>query len=170
MVDTKDLKSFGHCDRAGSSPASSTTIQSPPASLTRGVAGIFSINTNRKLQVHNFKYNFLILVLTAFVCAMPVSLTAAESSSSLLSQGRWIKVHVDTTSVFRLSHDTLREWGFTNPDKVIVAGYGSVERAHTLDTAPDDLPILPVYHDKDAIYFYGEGDTRVTLTSVPGAS
>ncbi len=25
MVDTKDLKSFDHCDRAGSSPASSTT-------------------------------------------------------------------------------------------------------------------------------------------------
>jgi len=119
--------------------------------------------------VHNFKYNFLILVLLAFACSIPASVAAA-GSSSLLSQGRWIKVHVDTTSVFRLPHDTLREWGFTNPDKVIVAGYGSVERAHTLDTAPDDLPILPVYHDKDAVYFYGEGDTRVTLSSVPGTS
>jgi len=26
MVDTKDLKSFGHCGCAGSSPASSTSI------------------------------------------------------------------------------------------------------------------------------------------------
>jgi len=64
----------------------------------------------------------------------------------------------------------LRGWGFSDPDKIIVAGYGSVERAHSLDTAPDDLPVLPVYRDKDAIYFYAEGDMRLTLSSAPGAN
>ncbi len=30
LVDTKDLKSFGHCGRAGSSPASGTKIKTAP--------------------------------------------------------------------------------------------------------------------------------------------
>ncbi len=37
MVDTKDLKSFGHCDRAGSSPASSTRSESAPERLNASV-------------------------------------------------------------------------------------------------------------------------------------
>ncbi len=31
LVDTKDLKSFDHCDRAGSSPASGTKSRRNPA-------------------------------------------------------------------------------------------------------------------------------------------
>lgn len=81
--------------------------------------------------------------------------------SSVLSSGRWIKVRVDHTDIYRISHSTLREWGFSNPDNVVIAGYGSVERAHTLDSAPDDLPLVPLLRGKDAIYFFGEGDSRV---------
>lgn len=90
-------------------------------------------------------------------------LGADRAAASLLSEGRWIKVHVDSTSVYRIPYTLLNEWGFEHPDKIIVAGYGSVERAHSLDTAPDDLPILPVSREKDGICFFAEGDTRTAL-------
>ena len=105
--------------------------------------------------------------MTALLLLLP-SISATATTSSLLSAGRWVKVHTDTTSVYRLPHSLLREWGFDNPDNIVIAGYGSVERAHSLDTAPDDLPVLPVYRDDDAIYFYAEGDTRLTLNTIPG--
>lgn len=82
--------------------------------------------------------------------------------SSVLASGQWVKVHVDSTSVYRIDYHTLREWGFTEPEKVRVFGYGSVEQAHLLDTAPDDLPPVAVHHSGDALYFYGEGDDRTT--------
>lgn len=107
--------------------------------------------------------------MTTLLLLLPsISAAAAATTSSLLSAGRWVKVHTDTTSVYRLPHSLLREWGFDNPDNIVIAGYGSVERAHSLDTAPDDLPVLPVYRDDDAIYFYAEGDTRLTLNTTPG--
>lgn len=118
-----------------------------------------------------FKYMMLQAALLALGVLMPRMASAqSPDGASLLSEGRWIKVHTDTTSVYRLPYTQLRDWGFTDPDKVVVAGYGSVERVHSLDTAPDDVPVLPVYRDRDAIYFYAEGDTRLTLTSTPGTS
>lgn len=86
---------------------------------------------------------------------------SSDVGSSILSQGHWVKVHVSSSSVYRLPHALLEELGFHDPSRIIVAGYGSVERAHTLDTAPDDLPVLPVCRKDDAVYFYGEGDERV---------
>ena len=47
MVATKDLKSFGHCDRAGSSPASSTGFLfiNSVSDLTSISYGIFDIQS-----------------------------------------------------------------------------------------------------------------------------
>ena len=87
--------------------------------------------------------------------------------SSVLASGQWVKVHIDSTSVYRIDYHTLREWGFTEPEKVRVFGYGSVEQAHLLDTAPDDLPPVAVHHSGDALYFYGEGDDRTTPSFCP---
>lgn len=108
-------------------------------------------------------------IITTFLLAALAPLMAGAltfSKSSVLSEGRWLKVRVDTTGVYRLSHKTLAEWGFADPSKVSVAGYGSVERAHSLDTGPDDLPLIPVMRGGDAIYFYAEGHSRL----VPNAS
>lgn len=72
-----------------------------------------------------------------------------------------MKVRVDSTGIHRLSPQFLAELGFKDASKVILAGYGSVERAHTLDTAPDDLPVLPVMRTTKGIFFMAEGDERV---------
>lgn len=106
---------------------------------------------------------------TVFFIAAALSLLSTGTGlgadyvpSSVLASGQWVKVHIDSTSVYRIDYHTLREWGFTEPEKVRVFGYGSVEQAHLLDTAPDDLPPVAVHHSGDALYFYGEGDDRTT--------
>ena len=100
-----------------------------------------------------------------FAFAVSFSANANQyTRTSLLSKGHWVKIHVDSSSVYRLDYATLRRWGFNEPEKVSVYGYGSVEQAHALDTAPDDLPQIQTVHIDDAIYFYGEGDRRVTMT------
>ncbi len=98
--------------------------------------------------------------------AAPASASGSFASSSVLADGRWLKVRVDSTGVQRISYDTLRQWGFSHPDKVAVYGYGSVESSMNLATAPDDLPAVRVSHTADALYFYAEGDLRVELTDV----
>lgn len=79
----------------------------------------------------------------------------------MLAEGRWVKVAVDTTGIHLLPVEMLRSLGFNDLDRVIVAGYGSVERAHSLDTAPDDLPVLPVRRTSRGILFLAEGDMRL---------
>lgn len=109
-------------------------------------------------------YTRLRLLMAAATLA--VSMTAAGASdyatTSALAEGRWVKMRVDSTGVYRLSAATLRTLGFDRPEDVKVAGYGSVERAHTLDTGADDLPAVPVMRVGDDIYFFAEGPDRLT--------
>ncbi|WP_289760542.1 type IX secretion system sortase PorU [Duncaniella muris] len=107
-------------------------------------------------------------LITASLLALSAQASHAAdyAPSSVLASGQWVKVHVDSTSVYRIDYPTLRSWGFDEPEKVRVFGYGSVEQAHPLDTAPDDLPPVTVWHTADAMYFYGEGDER----TVPSTS
>lgn len=116
--------------------------------------------------------NYILKPLVASLLTVALSVTinaAGYSSSSVLSQGRWVKIHIDSTSVYRLDFETLRSYGFSNPEKVTVHGYGSVERAHQLATAPDDLPQVRSTIIGDAIYFFGEGDRRIqVLDPSPG--
>lgn len=99
------------------------------------------------------------IILTALSC---VAKAASESEPSFLSTGKWLKVHVDTTGVWRIPASMLSEWGLGKSDDITVAGFGSVEMAvgHTAGSCP----VLPVMRHGGDIYFYGEGDRRVSLT------
>lgn len=109
-------------------------------------------------------YTRLRLLMAAATLTMSVAASGADSfaATSVLAEGRWVKVRVDSTGVYRLSASMLRSLGFDRPGDVKVAGYGSVERAHTLDTGPDDLPPVPVMRIGEDIYFFGEGPDRIT--------
>ncbi|MCM1163057.1 MAG: C25 family cysteine peptidase [Muribaculaceae bacterium] len=109
----------------------------------------------------NLKVTLLTLLTAALFFCERATAEVSFASSSVLSDGRWVKIRIDQSGIYRISHSTLRTWGFSNPEAVSIAGYGSVERTHSLDTAPDDLPAIPVSYGSDAIYFYGEGASRV---------
>lgn len=109
-------------------------------------------------------------ITAALLLSATTAFAADYAPSSILASGQWVKVHVDSTSVYRIDYPTLQSWGFSEPEKVRVFGYGSVEQAHTLDTAPDDLPAVAVWHSGDALYFYGEGDSRISPSTTSALS
>nr|MBD5377221.1 type IX secretion system sortase PorU [Bacteroides sp.] len=113
------------------------------------------------------------LVLTAAAVMLTVPTvhaldTSYYSTTSRLASGtRWVKVKVTTEGVQRISHDQLRAWGFSEPEKVHVYGFSGMELAsNTFSmTAPDDLPVQYSQHSDDALFFYGESDVRLRMRS-----
>lgn len=110
----------------------------------------------------------LLIAALTFPSVTLQALTFADTSR--LASGRWVKVRVDSDGVWRLSASTLASLGFMHPERVSVAGYGSVGLSRRLPVAPDDLPLIPVHHTPDAIYFFAEGDTRVSPSDIPSDS
>lgn len=112
--------------------------------------------------------SLLALLFSAAILAPEASALAASryASSSRLSEGHWVKIKVDTTGVYRIPYDKLRQLGFSSPEKVFVYGTGATTAAsHSfLASNPDDLPMTPCLHSNNSLIFYGEGDTRVMPT------
>lgn len=82
-----------------------------------------------------------------------------HASESVLSQGNWVKVSVNTTGLQFLSVKDLSSMGFTNPGNVKVFGYGALRLPDilALETYIDDLPQIPVLQVEEGIYFFGVG-------------
>ena len=89
------------------------------------------------------------------------------SANSKLKSGHWVKVKVSELGMQEITHDQLRQWGFSDPSKVCVYGYGGTQLTNNKfeDKFPDDLPAQPVYYTTDKIIFYGEPDYKVSLGS-----
>ena len=87
------------------------------------------------------------------------------SANSKLNYGNWVKIKVTEIGMQEITYDQLREWGFNDPEKVCVYGYGGTRLTkNTFDEKfPDDLPAQPVYYGEDKIVFYGEPDYCVNL-------
>lgn len=119
---------------------------------------------------------FLNLIrISIFALALAASFAAKAYTASYytpvsqLSEGRWVKVDIDTTGVYEVSYEQLRAWGFDTPEKVNVYGYGSILGAdHTFNASyPDDLQPTSSYHTADGrLLFYGEGPVRATMSTI----
>lgn len=114
--------------------------------------------------------NKLLLLLTMLPTIAVASAQTASSNftpSSILSEGRWVKVRVDSTSVYEIDYETLRSMGFENPENVNVYGRG----ARPLDEQFTDFSGNPLYspdlnqvavtHVGDRLLFWGEGSSKI---------
>lgn len=96
-----------------------------------------------------------------------VSASAASheryASSSMLSQGNWVKIETTTPGLQTISRQTLRNFGFPDPSKVYVYGYGGRMIPEILRSdLPDDLPSVPVVRGSDgSISFFAAGNVAV---------
>lgn len=102
----------------------------------------------------------------------PLSVRAIETthyaSHSALSQGRWVKVRVTSTGMYRIPAQKLKGMGFSDPSKVNVYGYGGrmISENLTAATQPDDLPMQQVARlDDGGLVFYGVGTVTETISS-----
>ena len=86
------------------------------------------------------------------------------AETSQMSAGRWVKVTVDSSGVYQLTHERLRELGFDNPAQVSVRGFSAADLSgnNFTDDLPDDLPPAKFMHTADGrLLFYGEGAVSV---------
>ncbi|MCH5235592.1 MAG: type IX secretion system sortase PorU [Muribaculaceae bacterium] len=83
------------------------------------------------------------------------------AENSVLSQGQWAKIEVTETGMQFISDATLRNLGFSDPEKVNVFGYGGEEISENLDS-PDDLPVVASIRVNGGIIFFGKGSVAWT--------
>ncbi|MDE7426772.1 MAG: hypothetical protein K2M79_03115 [Muribaculaceae bacterium] len=84
---------------------------------------------------------------------------AGYATESRLATGNWVRIKVTQQGINAISYDKLREWGFSDPSRVAVYGYGGVMMLdHNMpETLPDDLNQTATLHLNDRILFYGVG-------------
>ncbi|MDE6130386.1 MAG: hypothetical protein K2F74_02225, partial [Muribaculaceae bacterium] len=76
------------------------------------------------------------------------------STQSRLNSGKWVRIKVSQTGMQSITFDQLREWGFQDPSKVAVFGFGNIELNSTnslSDDLPDDLSQTAMLTGNDRI-------------------
>ncbi len=82
------------------------------------------------------------------------------AESSVLATGKFVKVKVVESGIYKLTHDALSKMG-VNPANVRVFGYGGALLEQDFSKPKfDDLPEVAVYDGGDYILFYGQGITK----------
>jgi hypothetical protein len=112
------------------------------------------------------------LVTAAIALGGTLPINAFDASfyaeKSALAEGKWVKIGVETSGLYMISNETLRSWGFSDPTKVHVYGYGGKRIGDALTQANyvDDVPQVQCAHTDRGLVFYGVGaGSWVTSTS-----
>lgn len=78
--------------------------------------------------------------------------------NSVLSQGRWVKIRIPESGIYKLPFSSLRSMGFSDPSRVRLFGYGGAVLPETdLQDLTDDLPEQPLWKGDGYMLFYGQG-------------
>ncbi len=98
--------------------------------------------------------------------------------NSVLSSGKWVKLKINQTGIYKLSYAQISSFGFQNPGNIKVYGNGGKALPFTNGTyRPDDLienPIIiekgvdGVFNQGDYILFYAHGPVYWTYDKVKG--
>jgi hypothetical protein len=90
--------------------------------------------------------------------------------TSVLSQGRWIRMAVTKSGIYRLDYSEIKEMGFADPSAVTLYGNNNGQLSFYNDgSAPDDLRKIAfrtetgsdgIFNEGDYLLFYAEGTHR----------
>ena len=95
----------------------------------------------------------------------PVSADSVYTRNSVLSDGKWVKIKVAESGVYRLTAKTLRSMGFKDLQAVRLFGYGGAVLPETnIQELTDDLPEQPLWREGDNLLFYAKGPVDWTRT------
>ncbi|MDR1343677.1 MAG: type IX secretion system sortase PorU [Prevotellaceae bacterium] len=116
------------------------------------------------VQPHSWGFSYATLIMSALLtlCAANAQNRAAypqaaEASGSVLSSGRWVKLRIKQTGVYRITADMLGKWGFADLHAVSVWGNGcrGLSRFNR-EANPDDLLQVATKISENKILFYAE--------------
>ena len=85
-------------------------------------------------------------------------------TSSVLASGKWVKIKTKDRGIYKVTYDQIKQWGFANPDQVVLYGTGGyMLPLMNTDIRFDDLATYPVWKGKDntgkdCLFFYSTGN------------
>lgn len=108
---------------------------------------------------------------TVCLAIAALTMTAASAlplrhftSTSKLSQGKWVKIAIPATGMYELTDSELLEMGFSNPANVQVYGMGGNVISEILSgDYPDDLQPVSVQRYNGKLCFYALGPNQFTM-------
>ncbi|NDW09889.1 type IX secretion system sortase PorU [Dysgonomonas sp. 520] len=121
-----------------------------------------------------FFYTILSTLVFLFTNAGLLAQTSAAeryAQNSVLSEGNWYKIKIESDGVYKLTYDDLKKMGLSNPANVQIHGYGGqVLDEDFRNGYVDDLPKVSIWMSNspanfgvgDYILFYGKGDIKWT--------
>lgn len=114
-------------------------------------------------RINSFK---LTLVKTPIIQKRTASKRHSFITNSVLATGKWVKIRIAESGVYKITNAELTKMGFTNPAKVRLYGYGGALLPESFtQTKNDDLPEVPLWREKDYVLFYGRGVVSWDATS-----
>ncbi len=89
----------------------------------------------------------------------PVLKKASLINNSPLSSGKWFKIRIPTTGIYKLTYEQLSSLGLSDPSKVRVFGWGgSVLPEDAREGTQDELKSTQIFMSKRAGQQFGPGD------------
>ena len=104
----------------------------------------------------------LYTLLIIWALAIGISAQSRYAEHSKLATGKWVKIRVANEGVYQLTPSTLKDMGFSNPEKVSLYGYNLpfLPEAY-IENLDDDLTEIPLYRKSDGtVLFYSCGTTQ----------
>ena len=92
----------------------------------------------------------------------------SPQKNSILAEGNWVKISTTDAGIYQITEDSLRAWGFTDPSKIKLFGYGGTvidELFANSDNYIDDLPQIPLWRHNNKLYFYSQGTSKWSFDS-----
>jgi hypothetical protein len=118
----------------------------------------------------------LVFVITLLV--VPYARGQVYAGSSVLKEGRWIRIAVTAPGIYRLDYSQIKDMGFADPSSVALYGNNRGQLSFYNDgTAPDDLRKIAfrmekggdgIFNEGDFILFYAEGTHRWRYNQAEG--
>jgi hypothetical protein len=118
------------------------------------------------------------------VCLLPARIAAVNDGSryaahSALASGHCVQIKVQDNGIYKLTYDDIKKYGFADPARVKVCGYGGWTLSEDFSQPYiDDLPEVPVWINKgqdgvfssgDYLLFYGRGPVKWTYDAKKSA-
>lgn len=102
------------------------------------------------------------ILILLFTLTLAANADNTYTSTSLLSQGKWVKIRVKDEGIYQFTHSTLTSMGFSNPNNVRLYGYNlPVLPESNIQDLSDDLTEIPLYNTGAGTFlFYSKGVTE----------
>lgn len=101
---------------------------------------------------------FLTVMFSSMLCLSAKNEADRYASSSVLSNGNWMKFSIEKDGIYKITFAELKKMGYDDPEKVSIHGYGgNILSEDFTEPYIDDLPALRLYRTDDCILFYACG-------------